>query len=47
MFIIGSNKKIKSMSITDYNPLIEDFRTGRYLTNLIYYTLLGFKKFRR
>ena len=45
-FLIGKFKNIKSMSITDYSPPTEDFRTGRFLSNIIYHTMLGFKKFR-
>lgn len=47
MLLIGGNSKFKSISITDYNSTIEDFRTGRLLTNMIYHVLLAFKKFRK
>jgi len=47
MFLIGGNKKVQSISITDYNPKNEDYRTGRFLCNMIYYFMLGFKKFRK
>jgi len=45
-FLIGRFSNIKSLSLTDYSPPIEDFRTGRFLANILYHTMLGFKKFR-
>jgi formiminoglutamase len=47
MFQVGKNKNIKSLGICDYNPTVEDYRTGRLVANMIYYCLLGFKGFRK
>ncbi len=40
MIQAGINKKIKSIDITDYNPSIEDFRSGMLLANMIYHFLI-------
>ncbi|EGR28902.1 hypothetical protein IMG5_166960 [Ichthyophthirius multifiliis] len=42
MFQAGIDERIKSIDITDYNPNIEDYRTGLLLANLIYYYCLGY-----
>jgi arginase family enzyme len=45
-FLVGKYPNIKSLSVTDYSPPTEDFRTGRFLANILYHCMLGFKKFR-
>lgn len=35
MELLGSSKKIKSIMFYNFNPTIEDYRTGRYLAYLI------------
>jgi formiminoglutamase len=42
MMLAGRHEKISSVDITDYNPSIEDFRTGKLLANMVYYFTLGF-----
>jgi formiminoglutamase len=42
MMLAGKNKKIVTLTISDYNPTIEDYRTGRLLTNMVYYFILGY-----
>ncbi len=42
MLEAGKNKKIVGLDIIGYNPSIEDYRTGRLLTNIIYYFILGY-----
>lgn len=36
-----AGKVVVSIDITDYNPTIEDYRTGFLLGNLIYYFILS------
>lgn len=42
MFQSGRSKKIISVSVSDYNPRIEDWRTGRLISNMFYYFSLGY-----
>lgn len=42
-FISGKNKKVALMDMSEYNPAIEDYRTGRLLANVFYYFCLGVK----
>jgi len=42
MYQSGRNKKIVSVGISDYNPMAEDWRTGRLISNMFYYFLLGY-----
>ena len=41
MFLSGLDKRIKSIDITDYNPLIEDYRTGYLISYMIYNFIHG------
>lgn len=41
MLLSGQHRQIVSVDISDYNPTIEDYRTGFLLANMIYYFLLG------
>ena len=40
LFEAGKSQEIKSIDFTDYNPSIEDFRSGLLLGNLIYHYIL-------
>jgi arginase family enzyme len=42
MFQSGRNSKIKSVDISDYAPVIEDYRTGILISNMFYYFAMGF-----
>ena len=44
MFDIGCKLygRVLSVSICDYNPRVEDWRTGRMAVTLFYYFVLGF-----
>jgi formiminoglutamase len=42
MMLAGHNEKISSVDISDYNPSVEDFRTGKLVANMVYYFMLGF-----
>lgn len=35
-------KRLAGISVTDYNPIIEDQRTGRMLAQFFYRVCLGF-----
>jgi hypothetical protein len=39
--ILGRDR-MGSLSISDYNPVIEDNRTGRLIASIFYYFTLGF-----
>lgn len=41
MLMAGQDKRIKSLDVCDYNPTVEDYRTGYLLGNMIYYYLMG------
>lgn len=36
-----SSQKVVSVDITEYNPTIEDYRSGFVIGNLIYYFMMG------
>jgi len=40
-FIAGKNNKVKYFDVSEYNPLIEEYRTGRLVTLMFYYFCLG------
>ena len=40
-FELGKDIRIKSIDFTNYNPLVEDYRSGYFLSNMIYYFILG------
>ncbi|CAG9321547.1 unnamed protein product [Blepharisma stoltei] len=42
-FVSGKNRKVTLMDMSEYNPAIEDYRTGRLLANIFYYFCLGVK----
>lgn len=37
----GRNPAVALVDISEYNPKIEDYRTGRLVANMFYYFLLG------
>jgi formiminoglutamase len=41
MYVAGKDKRVKSLDVTDYNPTIDDYRSGYMVGNLIYYFSLG------
>ncbi|KAL0487679.1 formiminoglutamase [Acrasis kona] len=41
-FIAGSNPKVSLMDLSEYNPLIEDYRTAKLVTQMFYYFVMGF-----
>ena len=41
MWLGGLDRRIKSIDITDYNPLIEDYRTGYLISHMIYNFING------
>jgi len=41
MVIAGACEQVKSVDITDYNPKFEDFRTGLFLGNMLFYFCQG------
>ena len=43
--ILGRDR-MGSLSISDYNPVIEDNRTGRLIASIFYYFTLGFVQFK-
>lgn len=41
MFLAGRDKRVNSLDISDYNPTVEDYRTGYLFANMVYYYLMG------
>jgi formiminoglutamase len=37
----GRCGKLRLMDLTEFNPRIEDYKTGRLATSILYYFLLG------
>eukprot|EP01016_Furgasonia_blochmanni_P044535 TRINITY_DN6191_c0_g1_i10.p1 TRINITY_DN6191_c0_g1~~TRINITY_DN6191_c0_g1_i10.p1 ORF type:complete len:223 (-),score=29.93 TRINITY_DN6191_c0_g1_i10:149-817(-) len=42
MFQAGKCPQVTSVDITEYNPAVEDFRTGRLVSNMFYYFSMGY-----
>ncbi|CAG9317388.1 unnamed protein product [Blepharisma stoltei] len=42
-FLSGNSNKVSLMDMSEYNPAVEDYRTGRLLANIFYYFCLGVK----
>ena len=36
--------RLKMVDVSEYNPMSEDYRTGKLATTILYYTLLGLKQ---
>jgi len=39
--LAANDKRLVSVDITEFNPAIEDYRSGFLLGNIIYYLMLG------
>ena len=44
MMICGESPNVRMVDISEYNPTIEDYRTGRIAVSLFYYFLVGLCK---
>lgn len=40
-FMAGQNPLVRLLDISEFNPVIEEYRTGRLIANMIYYFLMG------
>ena len=36
-------ERLKMVDVSEYNPMSEDYRTGKLATTILYYTLMGLK----
>jgi len=41
MITIGKSAQITGIDICGYNPTKEDFRTGKFISSMIYHLVLG------
>lgn len=41
-FLAGQSPRVKLVDLSEYNPSVEDYRTGRLLVLMFYYFLLGY-----
>ena len=41
VYNIGGNQEVQNIDIVDYNPTIEDVRTGKLISSMVYYYFLG------
>jgi arginase family enzyme len=41
MHLCGRHSSVKSIDITGYNPSMEDYRTGKFISSLVYYAIMG------
>jgi len=39
--LCGRQEKVRVIDITEFNPRIEDYRTGKLAASIFYYYLLG------
>lgn len=42
MLICGKDHRIQLVDLSEYNPPVEEYRTGRLVANMIYYFAMGF-----
>ena len=40
-FLAGTSPNVALVDLSEFNPLVEDYRTGRLVANMFYYFLLG------
>lgn len=43
-YISGSTANVSLVDMSEYNPAVEDYRTGRLLSNIFYYFILGYSQ---
>lgn len=43
-FLAGHSPRVKMVDLSEYNPSVEDYRTGRLLVLMFYYFLLGYSQ---
>jgi len=43
-FCAGQCKKVKLFDVSEFNPKIEDYRTGRLVANMFYFFVMGFSQ---
>jgi formiminoglutamase len=43
-YLAGRSPRVKLVDMSEYNPTVEDFRTGRLLVLMFYYFLMGFSQ---
>jgi formiminoglutamase len=43
-YISGSTSNVSLVDMSEYNPAVEDYRTGRLLSNIFYYFVLGYSQ---
>lgn len=41
MLLCGRSKKVRLIDLSEYNPRVEDYRTGRLAATLFYFFALG------
>jgi formiminoglutamase len=41
-FLAGKSPRVKLVDVSEYNPTVEEFRTGRLVVLMFYYFLLGY-----
>lgn len=42
--VLGANRKVKLVDISEFNPSVEDYESSLLLVNLLYYFLMGFTR---
>ncbi|ELR23900.1 arginase [Acanthamoeba castellanii str. Neff] len=40
-FVSGKNPKVRLVDLSEYNPLVEEYRTGRLVATMFYYFAMG------
>lgn len=40
-YFAGQNRKVCLFDLSEFNPLVEDYRTGKLVTTMFYYFALG------
>jgi arginase family enzyme len=41
-YLAGQNRKVCLFDLSEFNPLVEDYRTGKLVATMFYYFALGF-----
>lgn len=44
--VSGRSKKVVMLDISEFNPAVEDYRTGKFIANIVYHTILGLAQFK-
>ncbi|OMJ76380.1 hypothetical protein SteCoe_24281 [Stentor coeruleus] len=43
MLLCGKDSRVLALDLAEYNPIVEEYLTGRLLSNMVYFFIMGYK----